>query len=108
MNNKKFLSQSLASYMQQWRAEEKTKVAQILLEYDGTSEDELQYIIGEAKYKIEEKYIYDLLDLIQSKNPNCLRKDAQRIARLLCDDLQVSKWEFLKDCITGDIDRHDK
>ncbi len=98
-------TKSLLSFLQEMKSAEREAVAKVMLEYKGTCEDTLLNKIDRAKYDNEELYIYDLLDLIQSKNVNCSRKDAQRIARLLIDDLQVSKWEFLKDCITGDIDR---
>ena len=98
-------TRSLQSFTQEMKNGEREAVAKVMLEYKGMCEDTLLNKIDRAKYDNEEKYIYDLLDLIQSKNLNCLRKDAQRIARLLIDDLHISKWEFLKDCITGDIDR---
>tara|TARA_R110002167_G_scaffold34652_1_gene110695 strand:- start:64 stop:387 length:324 start_codon:yes stop_codon:yes gene_type:complete len=104
-------NQTLSSYIRTWKTEEKLAIASVLLTHktpEGESEEvstmRLDGRIDSVKYDIHEKFCYKFFELIESKNPNCSRSDAQRIARILLDDLSFSKWNFLVDCVTGKID----
>tara|TARA_R110000751_G_scaffold213568_1_gene317119 strand:+ start:212 stop:535 length:324 start_codon:yes stop_codon:yes gene_type:complete len=102
---------TLSSYIRTWKTEEKLAIANVLLTHktpEGEHEDistmHLNGRIDDVKYEIHEKFCYKFYELIESKNANCSRSDAQRIANLLLEDLSFSKWCFLVDCVTGKID----
>tara|TARA_R110000796_G_scaffold121787_1_gene236087 strand:- start:1391 stop:1720 length:330 start_codon:yes stop_codon:yes gene_type:complete len=108
----KITTTNLHQYVREFRKAEKIAVDKVKAEYtalDGTPEERimsgLNWRIEDAEYKTYEKYIYKFFELIESKNPLCTRSDAQRIASILLDDLSFSKWNFLLDCISGEIDR---
>ena len=61
--------------------------------------------IEDRTFQIQEQWIYGLFELIESKNPLCTREEAQTIANLLLKDFHLSKWDFLVNCVTGEIDR---
>jgi hypothetical protein len=105
-------TQNLHEYVREFKTAEKIALDKVRAEWvdlEDMHEDRnrmnLNYKIEDKTYKIHEEYIYGLFELIESKNPFCTREDAQTIANLLLKDFHISKWEFLKDCITGDIDR---
>ena len=105
-------TQNLHEYIRDFKSAEKLAVAKYLInhkapagEHEDISEMNLNHKIEDIKYRVHEEYCYKLFELIESKNPLCSRSDAQRIANILLEDLSFSKWEFLKSCINGDIDR---
>tara|TARA_R110002167_G_scaffold58928_2_gene166914 strand:+ start:138 stop:461 length:324 start_codon:yes stop_codon:yes gene_type:complete len=105
-------NQTLSSYIRTWKTAEKLAVANLLLtnkapegESEEVSKMRLDGRIDSVKYEIHEQFCYKFFELIESKNPLCTREDAQRIASILLDDLSFSKWNFLLDCISGEIDR---
>ena len=108
----KITTTNLHQYVREFRKAEKIAVDKVRAAYtplEGQHEDRtkmgLDWRVEDAEYKTYEKYIYKFFELIESKNPLCTRSDAQRIASILLDDLSFSKWNFLLDCISGEIDR---
>ena len=105
-------TKNLHEYVREFKTAEKIALDKVRAEFtpdkelhEDRNKMDLDWKIEDKTYQIHEKWIYGLFELIESKNPFCTREEAQTIANLLLKDFHISKWEFLKDCITGDIDR---
>lgn len=105
-------TKNLHEYVREFKTAEKIAVDKVRAEFaelDDMHEDNnqmaLEWRIEDVQYKVHEQYIYKLFELIESKNPLCTREEAQTIANLLLKDFHLSKWDFLVNCVTGDIDR---
>lgn len=105
-------TQNLHEYVRKFKTAEKIALDKVRAEF--TPDEELHEDrnkmgldskLDYRKYEIHEQWIYGLFELIESKNPLCTREESQTIANLLLKDFHLSKWDFLKDCVTGDIDR---
>ena len=105
-------TQNLHEYVREFQTAEKIAVDKVRkdhtpeldrngeIQHEDISNMRLNQKIDRIKYDVHEEYIYRLFELIESKNPLCTREEAQTIANLLLKDFHISKWEFLKDCIT--------
>ena len=98
--------------MEKLRSAEKIAVTKVTEEYlaeeKATPEGNdfpIDHYIEMAIYENHELFIYDLFELIESKNENCTREQAQRIAGLLIEDMHLSDYLFMIDCLSGKIDR---
>jgi len=105
-------TKNLHEYVREFKTAQKVAVDKVNAEFtpdeelhEDRNKMNLEWNIDEKKYQIHEQWIYGLFELIESKNPLCTREEAQTIANLLLDDFPLSKWEFLKLCVSGDIDR---
>ncbi len=105
-------TQNLHEYVRKFKTAQKRAIDKVRADFkpdENLHEDRnkmsLNHKIEYREFQIHEQWIYGLFELIESKNPLCTREEAQTIANLLLTDFHLSKWDFLKDCVTGDIDR---
>ena len=103
---------NLHEYVRKFKTAEKIALDKVRAEFtpdkelhEDRNKMNLEWKIEDRTYQIHEQWIYGLFELIESKNPLCTREESQTIANLLLKDFHLSKWDFLVNCITGDIDR---